>query len=428
MRAEFEPGTEPVLWRDSTPVSRHELAGAAAAVAAHLPAGGDVINLCESREAFLVAFLACLLRGVRQLMPAARTPAAIDALAAAHGNCARITDTDVAAWRAPPGAPPPLATPTGVVLTAFTSGSTGESRAHSKHWTALAGSVELNAAAIRGALSLPASAPLSIVGTVPSHHMYGIELTALLPLFAGMSLQTGRPLFPADVALALDECPAPRVLVSTPVHLRALVESDVAFPAVALIVSATAPLDAALAQRIEEKLGAPLLEMFGSTETCVIGTRRTARGETWHLYDGIELEPGAESTRVRAPWYAQDQVLQDVLEMRAPRHFDVRRRNSDMVEVAGRRASLADISRRLCAVPGVVDAVAFQGDAVAGEVNRVMAVVVSEGATERQITTALAADLDPVFLPRPIVLVDRIPRDAVGKIPRARLIELTRVR
>jgi acyl-coenzyme A synthetase/AMP-(fatty) acid ligase len=31
-----------------------------------------------------------------------------------------------------------------------------------------------------------------------------------------------------------------------------------------------------------------------------------------------------------------------------------------------------------------------------------------------------------VFLPRPLVQVDRIPRDAVGKVSRAQLLELTR--
>ncbi len=68
----------------------------------------------------------------------------------------------------------------------FTSGSTGRSQSHTKRWRALANSARLNSAAIRGALELPASAPLTIIGTVPSQHMYGIELTVLLPLFANM--------------------------------------------------------------------------------------------------------------------------------------------------------------------------------------------------------------------------------------------------
>jgi len=257
--------------------------------------------------------------------------------------------------------------------------------------------------------------------------MYGIELTVLLPLFAGMSLHGEKPLFPADVAAALAQPARPRLLVSTPLHLRALAESGLTFPELDLIVSATAPLDPALARLVESRLRAPLLEMFGSTETCVFATRRTAQQDVWKIYDGITLETGADSTQVFAPWYERPQKLMDVLERRGADGFVALGRNSDLVEVAGKRASLADITRRLCAVDGVEDAVAFQPEAAAaGVANRVAAVVVSRGVSAREIATQLAASLDAVFLPRPLVLVDRIPRDAVGKVSRARLLELTR--
>jgi acyl-coenzyme A synthetase/AMP-(fatty) acid ligase len=167
--------------------------------------------------------------------------------------------------------------------------------------------------------------------------------------------------------------------------------------------------------------------MFGSTETCVFGTRRPAQEAEWRVYDGITLVPSSDSTEVSAAWYARPQQLQDVLELRGPGGFVVRGRNSDLVEVAGKRASLADITRRLCAIPGVEDAVAFQHDnAASGVANRVTAVVVSRTLGARQITAELASGLDAVFMPRPLVLVDRIPRDSVGKISRARLLELTR--
>ena len=76
---------------------------------------------------------------------------------------------------------------------------------------------------------------------------------------------------------------------------------------------------------------------------------------------------------------------------------------------------------------GVEDAVAFQPDgAASGVANRVAAVVVSRGVSAREIASQLAASLDAVFMPRPLVLVDRIPRDPVGKVSRAQLLELTR--
>src|SRR5690606_20268094 len=111
-----------------------------------------------------------------------------------------------------------------------------------------------------------------------------------------MAVHSGRPLFPADIARALEQVPAPRILVSTPVHLRALVDSQQSFPPIGAIVSATAPLDRALALAVEQRLGAPLLEMFGSTETCVIAARRTTMQDTWQAYEGLTLEPREQNT------------------------------------------------------------------------------------------------------------------------------------
>jgi len=420
-----------LLWRGNTPVMRDSFLRDAAAVAASLPANQYFINLCEQRETFLLLFAASLIARRIQLMPAARGETALAELQADYPDNAIAADEDVRRWRAQgtPSTETPQFVPEDarLVMIGFTSGSTGKSQAHAKRWRALAHSARLNSAAIRATLGLAPDAPLSVLGTVPSHHMYGIELTVLLPLFAGMSLHGEKPLFPADVAAALAQPARPRLLVSTPLHLRALAESGLTFPELDLIVSATAPLDPALARLVESRLRAPLLEMFGSTETCVFATRRTAQQDVWKIYDGITLETGADSTQVFAPWYERPQKLMDVLERRGADGFVALGRNSDLVEVAGKRASLADITRRLCAVDGVEDAVAFQPEAAAaGVANRVAAVVVSRGVSAREIATQLAASLDAVFLPRPLVLVDRIPRDAVGKVSRARLLELTR--
>jgi acyl-coenzyme A synthetase/AMP-(fatty) acid ligase len=421
---------EALVWRGGVPIPRETLLGEAAVVAAALPAGRYVINLCESREAFVILFAASIVAGRIQLMPAARGETALAEMRAEYPDSACAGDEDVQRWRAgsTAGAVPKLVPEDDdrLVMMGFTSGSTGKSQAHSKRWRALANSARLNSAAIRSALGLAPGDPLSVIGTVPAHHMYGIELTVLLPLFAGMSVHADRPLFPADVAAVLAQPVRPRLLVSTPLHLRALAESGLTFPDIDLIVSATAPLDPALARLIEARLRAPLLEMFGSTETCVFATRRTSQQDVWKTYDGIALETGADSTRVSAAWYERPQQLMDVLERRGTDSFVALGRNSDLVEVAGKRASLADITRRLCAVPGVEDAVAFQPNgAAAGVANRVAAVVVSRGASARQIAAELSASLDAVFLPRPLVLVDRIPRDAVGKVSRATLLELT---
>jgi acyl-coenzyme A synthetase/AMP-(fatty) acid ligase len=266
-----------------------------------------------------------------------------------------------------------------------------------------------------------------ILATVPSQHMYGIETTVLLPVLGGMGIHAAHPLYPADIASALRELPGPRVLVTTPVHLRALLRSGVELPPLGAIVSATAPLAPQIAQSAEERYGTTVLEFFGSTETCVIATRRTARDPSWHPYAGIELVRQAAGTIVSAPWLPEPVVLQDILESRVDGSFVVVGRNADMVEVAGNRASLADLTRRLISVPGVTDAVVFQPDAGGpGQVRRLAALAVADGLTEAAILGALAPLMDPVFLPRPLLLVERLPRNEVGKLPREQLLAAIR--
>ena len=53
-----------------------------------------------------------------------------------------------------------------------------------------------------------------------------------------------------------------------------------------------------------------------------------------------------------------------------------------------------------------------------------MAFVVAPGATPASIVKALRARIDAAFLPRPVVMLDRLPRALTGKLPRAALAAL----
>src|SRR3546814_18568462 len=83
--------------------------------------------------------------------------------------------------------------------------------------------------------------------------------------------------------------PAPRVLVTAPVHLRALVESRAQLPPLSFILSATAPLALALAQACEAAWQVPVYEIYGCTEAGSTATRRTTDGERWHLLADMRL-------------------------------------------------------------------------------------------------------------------------------------------
>jgi len=419
--------TRPVVLAKEAIINWRDLWSTAHSLAVKLPPAPAVVNLCERREHFLTVFLALLIRGQTCLLPPSRAPEVVSEVLAEHPGSYSLDDAGLLTIRVehtPPAMGAIEVPPQRVVVVGYTSGSTGRPTANPKTWGSLLASARLNSDALRGALAGQGATGMPwILATVPSQHMYGMETSVLLPLLGDMGLHAAHPLFPADIAAALAELPAPRVLVTTPVHLRALLDSDIELPPLAVVVSATAPLAPEMARRVEQRYGAALVEFFGSTETCVIASRRSAQEVAWRPYPGVLLRPAVSGTEVDAPWFAAPVLLQDVLEVRADGTFVVRGRNADMVEVGGKRASLADLTRRLLAVPGVTDGVVFQPDRARGAaVQRLAALVVAEGLTEAAVLEHLAPGMDPVFLPRPLVFVSRLPRNDVGKLPREQLL------
>lgn len=425
-----------VAWRSSGAVSASQFLEHVTMVADLLPVGAAAVNLCEDRYAFLVAFCALVLRGQINLLPSSRASRAVDEVMATHPGCYALGEQALAMappgyWQLPTlealsskeyGSEWPSVPADQVVAIGYTSGSTGVPSANAKTWGSLQASTASNLVMLRATVG----GAFTIVATVPPQHMYGVEMSILLPLLGGVGIHAGRPFFPADVAAALAEVPAPRVLVTTPVHLRALVESQTTLPALAAMVSATAPLSVALAQAAEQSFAAPLLEVFGSTETCVFASRRPAQSEAWNLYPGVSLHPQPDGTVVHARQLAQPITLADTVQLSADgRHFRLCGRQADLLEIAGKRASLSDLTRRLLAVPGVEDGVMFQlDDRDELGVQRIAALAVAPGLKVSVILAALRESMDPLFLPRPLRLVATLPRNETGKLPRAALLKL----
>jgi acyl-coenzyme A synthetase/AMP-(fatty) acid ligase len=424
-----------VVWRHGQPVRADVFLAHVHQVRACLPPGSSVVNLCEDRYDFLVAFCAIVLAGQINLLPPSRAPRAVAEIMAAHPGCHALGEKT-------PDAPPPgfirmpalhavvedrfevpsiPASQTAVI--GYTSGSTGHPQPNRKTW----GSLHASNAGNMNALRQIVGDDFHLVATVPPQHMYGLEMSVLMPLLGGVGVHAGRPFFAADIAAALDAVPAPRVLVTTPVHLRALLAGEVALPPLAAIVSATAPMPPELARTAEQACGAPLLELFGSTETCVFASRRTTRESLWTLYPGAHLHPRPNGTRVEAPQLSAPVTLADLVELPEDGRFRLCGRNTDLLEIAGKRASLGDLNRRLLSIDGVEDGVMFQheGDNAAG-VRRIAALVVAPTLDEAVLMARLREMLDPAFLPRPLRRVAALPRNETGKLPRQALLAALR--
>lgn len=415
------------------------------AVAAGLPDAGFAVNLCEDRYRFMVALCAAAIRGQTTLLPPSRAPAVVDEVLAQHRDSYVLGDAladDEAAlssrhrrWQLPAALPQqdgePLDIPDDLLIAiGYTSGSTGRPKPNPKTWTSFRASTAQNLAALDDLLDHAGTTPL--VATVPPQHMYGMEMSVLLPLLGPVAVHGARPFFPADIARALHDAAAhfdstPPLLVTTPVHLRALVESDAVLPPLCAIVSATAPLSRELAFAAEQRFGCEVREVFGSTETCVIARRRTAREDAWTPLPGVQLSSQPDGTAVQARHLTHRVVLADLMEVHADGRFELRGRNADLIEIAGKRASLGDLTRRLLAVPGVSDGVVFQLDPCERTgVARIAALAVAPGLDERAVLSALRAHVDAVFLPRPLRLVSMLPRNETGKLPREALAGLLR--
>jgi acyl-coenzyme A synthetase/AMP-(fatty) acid ligase len=426
-----------VAYRGSNPVSARQFLADVERLAARLPAGRHVLNVCADRYRFTVGLAACLTTGRVSLLPSTYTQEVIRQLKKSAPDAFCLTDDarcDIELprvqysheWRALEPRPAdagwrvPHIDAAQVAAIVFTSGSTGLPLPYVKTWGRLARCVQNGAPR----LGLADGRGYTLIGTVPAQHMYGFESTVLLALQSGNAFSAERPFYPADICACLAAAARPRVLISTPIHLRALVAEGTRLPPVDLIVSATAPLPKDLAIEVERRCDSKLMEIYGSTETGQIATRRTADTSAWRLWPGVELSAHGEQTFAEGGHVEQRTPLCDVIEILSAGEFLLHGRTADLVNIAGKRSSFAYLNHQLTAIPGVVDGTFFLREEQAGGANgvtRLAAAVVAPTWTAAELTERLRQCIDSVFLPRPLLLVERLPRNATGKLPQQAL-------
>lgn len=396
-------------------------------LAARLPDRQYLLNLCTDRYHFIVGFAAALRRQQMSLLPPNRTPGMIEQLVRRYPAMYCLSD-GLAAHATLETVHYPAAThePDAIVQTiplipseqiaaiVFTSGSTGQPSPYEKTWGGLAQSAAL-AAAHFGVDKFPT---MAILATVPPQHMYGLESSVLLALQGGLAIHAGQPFYPADIFAQLEALPRPRCLVTTPVHLRALLSEFLQLPAVDFLLCATAPLSLQLAQQAEAHFAAPLYEIYGCTEAGQVATRRTTAGAEWHTFQNIRLRQNERGTWVKGGYIETETLLNDVIELRSAETFVLHGRTADLVNIAGKRTSLSHLNTHLNAIPGVRDGVFIMPEESGREVTRLMAFVVAPGVSSETIMHALRQRIDAVFLPRPLSFVTSLPRNATGKLSR----------
>ncbi|MES2886802.1 MAG: AMP-binding protein [Pseudomonadota bacterium] len=437
----------PFASHQGVPISRRRFLQDVQRFASTLPAQGTPINLCVDRYAFAVSWVAAMQRGQTSLMPPNPLPETLRRLQATHPLVYGVCDAQgLGQWESVSDFLPlhrceaPAAgdlrsetavdalDPALVSVCLLTSGSTDVPQPHVRSWGMLAEGGQVAAQRIAAEMGQANVEGLHLLATVPPQHSYGLESSVLLSLVAGAVLVSERPFFPADIVEGLQRLPRPRALVTTPLHLKNLLRSDLALPPVDLVLCATAPLSLALTQEAERLLG-PLIEIYGCTEAGQIAMRRTLHGQRWATLGGLQIvrhadaETDASTFEVHGGHLPQARALTDALRLVDERHFYLLGRANDLINVAGKRHSLSHLNMQLNRIDGVDDGCFWLPEERADAVVRTVAFVVAPSLTADDILACLRQRIESAFLPRRVVHVAALPREATGKLTASALRE-----
>ena len=422
------PDDRAVAWRGDSVLTwarfRADVGFAAAGLAARGCRRGALV--CRDSYWFAVGLFALLAEGVSAVLPPNAQPGTLGALA---GDCDTLV-TDIAGlpgamalehgegeWRTPLAA-------AACRLEFHTSGSTGRPKRIFRTLAELEGEV---AALDRVWGTMVEGAP--VVATVPHHHVYGLVFKLLWPL------ASGRPFACRVHDLwegLLADSPPDAVVVSSPAHLTRLGGLGPLRPETRprMLLSAGAPLPAEAAAEAWRVLGVPVDEVYGSTETGALATRRREEAASpWIPLPGNRIgRTGDGRLVVRSPYVADGNAVElaDRVEIGADGGFHLLGRADRVAKIEGKRIGLDEVERALGALPQVADAAVI---VLAGERDVLAAVVAPTplGRAElahmgafrfgRHLRRALAATQEPAGLPRRWRFVEAVPAGSMGKRP-----------
>lgn len=395
----------------------------------HLPAGTLCTLLAPSRIAFLYGFIEALAERVTVLLaPSQRLLSrAREVPPVLSWESPRTTD-----WPQSPRAPRVQEfSPEDPICTVLTSGSTGEPEHFDKNARQLFGEAYIWV----NLLGLSASS--TILTTTAFHHVYGLLFGVLAPFFANariVALPENEPsaFHPLKIARC-SETHQVSHLITVPTHLRALLEAPIELPSLKLVVCSAAPLEPRDAQAFEDKFGAPVVDVLGSTETGGIASRRPSQSSVWNPLPGVTARLNTQKKlAISSPFLnspGENWQTEEKATINPDGSFEYLGRADAIVKVGGKRISLKEIEHFTRMLPAVSDCVALSRPAPSLRGQEILLVVESQGAAgqgveKEAIRKALRQHLERAFVPRKIRIVTRLPRDDRGKLKRDDLLPL----
>jgi acyl-coenzyme A synthetase/AMP-(fatty) acid ligase len=261
-----------------------------------------------------------------------------------------------------------------------------------------------------------------VLSTAPPNHIYGILFSVVLPVLSGAPVERTSPFFPAEVAERTKASGA-TILVTTPVHLRALLAAKWQPHGTRLVFTSSAPLAKADAVALHDRTGIWPIEVYGSTETGGVATRTEQEStDSWTALPGVSWRLADSVLAVRSPHISDEAprdedgfyVTADRALDRGDGRFALAGRADSIVKVGGRRVDLREVEDRLRSQEGVREAVVLSRPARSGRESEIVALVES-ARSPADLSAALRSILPPPAWPRIVRAVDRIPVTAAGK-------------
>jgi acyl-CoA synthetase (AMP-forming)/AMP-acid ligase II len=297
-----------------------------------------------------------------------------------------------------------------------------------------------------------------LIAVLPFFHIYGQTVIMNLGLQAGARIVT-MPRFDLDQFLSLiAEHDVTRVYVVPPIALAlakhpAVDEADLS--SVELIMSGAAPLGAELADRVEQRVGCPVMQGYGMTELSPV-THMVPPPESKGRGGKIGVPLPDTEVRVVDPdsgeeadrgelWIRGPQVMKgylnnaeataetiddegwlhtgDIAEVDSEGHFEIVDRLKELIKYKGFQVPPAELESVLLGHPGIDDAAVIGvPDEEAGEIPKAF-VVAPDDVSDDEIMEFVAERVSPQKRIRLVERVDEIPKSPSGKILRRVLAE-----
>jgi acyl-CoA synthetase (AMP-forming)/AMP-acid ligase II len=305
--------------------------------------------------------------------------------------------------------------------------------------------------------SMPVGPDDTLVGLLPFFHIYGQTVVLNLGLAKGSTIVT-MPRFDLDQLLEIVEQHGVTWLhVAPPVVLALATAPQVEgrdFSKIKLVISGAAPLDADLAGRAEERIGAPIRQGYGMTELSPVSHKsRLARIEETPPGSVGALIPNTEARLVDPEtgkdvaegeegeiWVRGPQVMKgylnnpeataetlvedgwlrtgDIGSIDENGFFYIVDRLKELIKYKGYQVPPAELEAVLVSHRKVKDAGVIGVQSEEGEEIPKACVVVGDGVDAEELIAYVAERVAPYKRIREVEFVDEVPKSASGKILR----------